>query len=320
MIEALEITGRGFSGGVAGAYSDTGRPCRGGSGSPQGWSGGETSPFGYDICFFFNLWYDYFMTKSLIKIRPIDSFLYNVGFFIKTLRGSGRFIVRRQASFKILVMQILFTFVEALGISALLALAIGAAVDVIGIPFLRSISMESFIYPLLITIITRELGPLLAAFIIIARSATAIATEIASMVISHEVEAYISVGVDPIEHLAVPRFLGVTISMFLLNIYFSLFGLVGSFALAHFFMPMFNASLYFDNLLHALTLSDILISLIKSIVFGMIISIIALTSGFSVERASTEIPVAGLKAVSNAFAWCIVVDVVLSALYYTALV
>ncbi len=237
---------------------------------------------------------------------------------MKTLRRSGPFLIRRQVSFKILVMQILFTFVEAMGIAVLLALAIGVAVDVIGIPFLRSVSMEPLIYPLLITIMTRELGPLLAAFIITARSATAIATEIASMVISHEVEAYISVGVDPIDHLAVPRFLGVTLSMFLLNIYFSLFGLVGSYAFIPFFIPL-SPSLYFNNLLQALTLSDILISIVKSIVFGMIISITALSCGFAVERSSTEIPVAGLKAVSKSFVGCIVVDVILSALYYIAL-
>jgi phospholipid/cholesterol/gamma-HCH transport system permease protein len=215
-------------------------------------------------------------------------------------------------------MQILFTFVEALGISTLLALGIGAAVNIIGMPFLSGLSQERFIYPLLITIVTRELGPLLAAFIIIARSATAIATEIAGMVISHEVEAYISVGIDPIEHIAVPRFLGTTISLFFLNVYFSFFGRAGSFLVAQLFNPL-PAAVYFGNLLQVLTFQDILISVVKSIVFGMIISSVAIIKGFSVDRASTEVPVAGLKAVSSAFAGSIVVDLILSALYYTAL-
>jgi phospholipid/cholesterol/gamma-HCH transport system permease protein len=215
-------------------------------------------------------------------------------------------------------MQILFTFVEALGVSSLLAIGIGAAVNAIGMPFLASFSQERLIYPLLITIITRELGPLLTAFIIIARSATAIATEIATMVISHEVEAYISVGVDPIEYMAVPRFLGVTISMFLLNIYFSIFGLAGSFVVAQIFNSL-PASIYFNNLLKILSVHDILISIVKSLGFGMIISIVAICQGFSVERASTEIPVAGLKAVGASFAWCIILDIALSALYYMAL-
>jgi phospholipid/cholesterol/gamma-HCH transport system permease protein len=261
----------------------------------------------------------YYLTLMAMKISFFTRFLYTLGFFAKTIRGTGYFIVRGRASNKILIMQVLFTFVEALGVSSLLALGIGAAVNIIGTPFLAAFSQEQLIYPLLITMITREMGPLLAAFIIIARSATAIATEIAGMVISHEVEAYISVGVDPIEHLAVPRFLGVTISMFLLNIYFSLFGLAGSFLVAQVFNPL-SAQAYFNNLLQVLRVSDIVISIVKSIGFGMIISVVAVFQGFSVERASTEIPVAGLRAVGACFAWCIILDIILSGLYYTALV
>ncbi|MDR3191490.1 MAG: ABC transporter permease, partial [Treponema sp.] len=160
----------------------------------------------------------------------------------------------------------------------------------------------------------RELGPLLTAFIIIARSATAIATEMAGMVISHEVEAYISIGIDPIEYLAVPRFLGVTVSMFLLNIYFSLFGLAGSFLVAQLFNAM-PASIYFTNLLNAMTLHDILLSIIKSIAFGMVIAMMALIQGFAVQRSSTEVPIAGLRAVGSAFGGCIILDVLLSLLY-----
>jgi phospholipid/cholesterol/gamma-HCH transport system permease protein len=253
-----------------------------------------------------------------IKLFALDSAFYTLGFFAKTLKGVGHFIFRGQAAYKILIMQILFTFVEALGIASLLAIGIGAAVYVIGMPLLSGLSQEKLIYNLLIIIITRELGPLLAAFIIIARSATAIATEIGGMVISHEVEAYISIGVDPIEYLAVPRFLGVTISLFLLNIYFSVFGLVGSFGVVQFFNPM-PASYYFNNLLQALTIQDVFISIIKSLCFGMIIAILAIINGFSVERASTEIPIVGLKSVGSSFAWCIIVDILLSALYYTAL-
>ncbi|MCL2381662.1 MAG: ABC transporter permease [Treponema sp.] len=243
-----------------------------------------------------------------------NSIFYNVGFFARVLKGVWSFGRRGQAAYKILIMQILFTFVEALGIATLLAIAIGAAVTVVGIPFLSAFSQERLIYSLLILIITRELGPLLTAFIIIARSATAIATEMAGMVISHEVEAYISVGVDPIEYLAVPRFLGVTISLFMLNIFFSIFGLAGSYVVARFFTPL-PASVFFGYLLENLTLPTLLISITKSIAFGMIISMVAITRGLAVERASTEIPVAGLKSVGAAFGWCIVVNVLLSALY-----
>ena len=251
--------------------------------------------------------------SSVLK-KTSDSY-YTVGFFGKILQGVFPFIYRGQASWKILIMQILFTFVEALSISALLAVGIGAAVYIIGMPILSSFSQDKLLYPLLITIVTCELGPLLTAFIIIARSATAIATEIAGMVISHEIEAYISVGIDPVEHIAVPRFLGVTISLFLLNIYFSIFGLVGSFVVVQILSPTSGGD-YFNNLLQSLKLADIGMSISKSLIFGMIISTVAIVQGFSVERATTEIPQAGLRAVGNAFALCIIASLVISAVFY----
>ncbi len=253
--------------------------------------------------------------RKRFEIPVISSFLYTLGFFTNLLKGSARFIIKSRISSKILVMQILFTFVEALSIGALLAVGIGGALIIVGVPLLESFSQGWLIYPLLITMITREFGPLLTAIIISARSGTAIATEIAGMVVSHEIEAYISVGIDPIEHLGVPRFLGVTISVFLLNIYFSIFGLGFSFLVSMLFNAM-PASIYFGNLLQVLNIEDILLSVIKSIVLGMIISTVALVSGFAVERASTEVPVAGLKAVSAALSWCVVVDLALSAVYY----
>jgi len=76
---------------------------------------------------------------------------------------------------------------------------------------------------------------------------------------------------------------------------------------------------YFSNLLQSLNLRDLMLTVVKSIAFGAIISTVAVIQGFSVERASTEVPVAGLRAVSSAFALCIVVNVLLSALYYILL-
>lgn len=48
----------------------------------------------------------------------------------------------------------------------------------------------------------------------------------------------------------------------------------------------------------------------------MILAVVATVQGFSVERASTEIPQAGLRAVGSAFAWCIIANLVISAIFY----
>jgi phospholipid/cholesterol/gamma-HCH transport system permease protein len=90
-----------------------------------------------------------------VSSAPVRRLFYNLGFFARTLKGVGAFVLRGQAARRILIMQILFTFVQAWGISTLLALGIGAAVNVIGIPFLARISQENLIYTLLIANITR---------------------------------------------------------------------------------------------------------------------------------------------------------------------
>jgi phospholipid/cholesterol/gamma-HCH transport system permease protein len=90
---------------------------------------------------------------------------------------------------------------------------------------------------------------------------------------------------------------------------------MGSFLVAQLFMPL-PPSAYFGNLLEIFKFQDLIISLVKSIGFGIIVSTVAIGRGFDVSRASTEVPIAGLKAVGSAFGGCILLDVLLSALYY----
>src|SRR3989304_7278458 len=192
-------------------------------------------------------------------IKKGGNVFYALGFFLQVFKETFLFVKRKQVGFKVLVMQIFFTGVEAISIVSLLALALGAVIIIQGFSVLSGLGQAKVIYVILIIIITRELGPILTAFIIIARSGTAIATEIGNMVISHEIEAYVAVGINPIAYLVVPRFLGVTVSVVLLTLYFNFFGLFGSFLLTQLFTPVPFVE-YFQNLLLELKLGDILSS------------------------------------------------------------
>ena len=245
----------------------------------------------------------------------IADFLYSLGYLGKLIVASLMFTSRGKTARKILIMQLLFTYVEALPICMILGIVIGTAVIFLGTTFLASIGQAKLTYDLLVIIVTKELGPLLVAFIVTARSATAISTELSTMVVNQEIEAYISVGIDPIVHLAAPRFLGVTFSVFFLNLYFSIFGLVAPSIIIQ-FISTTSILEYFKNLFTALSLRTILISIIKSLVFGMIISGCATLYGFSTGRASTEIPMAGLKAVSKSFVYLILAYVFITVITY----
>lgn len=225
------------------------------------------------------------------------------------------FLRRRQVGYKVLSLQILFTGVEAIGVIAVISLALGAVIVVQGLSLLPQFGQGHLIYPILIIAITRELGPLLTAFVVSARSGTAIATEIGNMVIDHQIEAYVATGINPIAYLAVPRFLGVTISTIVLNLYFNVFGLIGSFLVTQLAQPI-GLSEYFSGLLGTLTISDIGASLIKSAVFGAIISTVSTYYGFKVERAQTEIPQMTIHAVGRGVVLCIVADAIITVAYY----
>ena len=242
--------------------------------------------------------------------------LYALGFFFKVFKATFRFYKGKQIGKKVLTMQILFTGFEALNIIALIAMALGAVIIIQGVSLLPQFGQRELTYPILITIITRELGPMLCAFIIIARSGTAIATEIGHHVVSHEIEAYIASGIDPLTYLAVPRFIGVTISLFLLNLYFNFFGLIGSFFITQFIEPV-QASDYFRKLLSYLRPEDIISSTLKSLIFGVIISLSSTYYGFKVEQSSTEVPQMVIKAVGASFVYCIFADAVITLIYYT---
>ena len=242
---------------------------------------------------------------------------YVFGYIGRVMLSSMFFFKREKAAFKILVMQLYFTFVQALPLTVIMSLGLSSAIYLFGYSFLLSMGQTSLIYKLLVIIVMRELGPLLVAFMVTARSSTAIAIEIAGMVISHQIESYISVGIDPVGHLVAPRFIAVTISVFMLNLYFSLCGLLGPMLVSLILNPS-NSYGYLDGIFNAVSMSTIFVSCIKSLLFGMVISISSTFYGFNVERASTEIPVAGINAVGKGFAGILLVDIfviVLSLLF-----
>src|SRR5512147_420750 len=97
-------------------------------------------------------------------ILGIDEFLYGMGFFARVLKESALLFRRRQVGRRVLVNQILFTGIEAMGITAAMALAIGAAINLIGSSLLAGFGQGKLMYTILIVVISRELGPLLTAF------------------------------------------------------------------------------------------------------------------------------------------------------------
>jgi phospholipid/cholesterol/gamma-HCH transport system permease protein len=174
---------------------------------------------------------------------------------------------------------------------------------------------SNLVYTILIMVMMRELGPVLTAFILIARSATAMATELGGMVVSHQIEAYVAVGVNPISYIVVPRFLGAVASMMILTVYFNFSGLIGSYFVAQ-LLTSVPLQEYLAKLIAAVKPVDILSSMLKAAAFGAIMGAVATYQGFSVKVSSTEVPVVVIRAVGQAFVLCILVNALITLVYY----
>jgi len=243
----------------------------------------------------------------------VDGFLSALGYAFALHRQALGLFFRGRITTPVLRAQIYFTGVEALPILALIALGIGAAVIVQGVNLLPRFGQGELAYRILILVITRELGPLLTALIIAARSGSAITTELGNMVVDHEIEAYVAAGINPLQHIAVPRVIGVTLAMVFLNLYFSLFGLFGSCFLASLIhgLPLRE---YLGNLVLVMTAGDILSSVLKSLVFGIILSTVSTYYGFKVEGAVTEVPQKTIASLGVSMTLCILASTVITVL------
>jgi phospholipid/cholesterol/gamma-HCH transport system permease protein len=245
--------------------------------------------------------------------QALGEMVWAIGFGFALLRQSAVLLIRRQIASPVLVSQIYFTGVEALPILAVISLSIGAAVVLQGVSMFPQFGQGELTYKILILVITRELGPLLTALILAARSGSAITTELGNMVVDHEIEAYVAAGISPIQHIAVPRVIGVTLAMVFLNLYFSLFGLFGSCFLASLIhgLPLGE---YLGHLVLVMTAGDILSSLLKSVVFGIILATVATYYGFKVEGAVTEVPQKTIASLGVSMTLCILASTVITVL------
>ena len=234
---------------------------------------------------------------------------YALGFQLFLFKETFFFIRKRRIGFRVLIMQIRFTGVEALSITSLMSLGLGAVIIIQGSQLPEFLS-GGLLYRILIIVIARELGPLLTAFVVIARSGSAITTELGNMVVSHEMEAYMSVGIHPVSQLGVPRLIGVSFSMIILTVYSNVFGLLGSLGLS----ALITRSRLVDllaGLFANFRMVDIVASVSKSFVFGIIIAATAVYYGFSVSGAVTEVPVKTIRSIGMSIVLCIIAAAVI---------
>ena len=134
--------------------------------------------------------------------------------------------------------------------------------------------------------LVRELGPVLTALMVGGRVGAGIAAEIGSMSVTEQVDAIRSMGADPIKKLVVPRVLAGIICMPLLTVLANGLGVAGAMAIAR-LQSGVNMTYFYNTVIHAVTLEDLMGGLLKTLFFGFFITVIACHQGL-ITRGGTE--------------------------------
>lgn len=147
--------------------------------------------------------------------------------------------------------------------------------------------------------ITRELAPVFTALMIVARACSAMAAEIGTMQVTEQVDALKSMGIEPLNYLVAPRVIATTVMAPFLTALFNAVGILGSYLVSVYLLQI-PAGPYMARFRFYVDSDDLYQGLIKAVIFGFIISLIACYKGYratngaeGVGKATTQAVVAG---------------------------
>lgn len=244
---------------------------------------------------------------------------YTVEVFFMIYRSFRSAIVDQPQGFRtvfgVISSQIYFTGFQALPLITVLALASGGVTIMQSSSNLAILGGGSMIGNLMIVIIFREIAPLLTALIVIARSGTAVASEIGGMRVNNEIEALEVMGIDPLSYIVFPRLVGGIISVICLAFYFAMIAILGGFVITSLVHDL-QFSFYSDSLAAAFGKNDAGEFLIKNCFSGAIIFINSCHQGLLVQNSPHEIPQATTRAVVSSVIYVVLFNLAITTIFY----
>lgn len=204
---------------------------------------------------------------------------------------------------------------RALPIVTLLSFLIGGIVAFVGVVQLRLFGAEVFVADLVGMGMLLEMGALMTAIIMAGRAGAAFAAALGTMQTNEEVDALETLGLDPVEFLLLPRMLALTTMTPVLTVYADFMGILGG---AFVGVTMLDISLttYFTRTAEAITASDAVRGLIKSLAFGAVIALAGCLRGIECGRSAQAVGRATTSAVVTAVVLIVLADAFITVLFF----
>lgn len=213
------------------------------------------------------------------------------------------------------VLQAMDVGIRALPILSLITFFIGLILALQSAYELKKFGALTYVAGAVAISMTRELGPLITAILVIGRSGSSFAAELGTMKVTEEIDALKTMAISPIEFLVTPKFLAMVLMMPCLTIWANSMGILGG-AVFGVAQAEFTLARYIKASVSALLMRDIISGLIKSVVFGMTMTAVGCHEGLSTGAGAEQIGRSTTRAVVVSIFLVIVVDLVFTALFF----
>jgi phospholipid/cholesterol/gamma-HCH transport system permease protein len=199
-----------------------------------------------------------------------------------------------------------------------LALALGFLVIGQAVAALAAFGATNYLGSTMDIVIVRELGPLLAAMVVLARVGTVHVIELGTARALGEVEALEALGIDPVHYLVMPRVIGMALGVFALTVYL----IIGSLASGYLFAFLQNVPLtprtYFNEIVQALGWLDFVLLALKTVAFGFFIAVVTCYHGLAQPLRLEDVSRVAVRAVTQGVIVCVLIDALFILLYLVA--
>jgi phospholipid/cholesterol/gamma-HCH transport system permease protein len=222
----------------------------------------------------------------------------------------------RELPWPAFVNQIEATGLTALPIVGLLSFLLGVVLAYQGAEQLRRFGAEIFTVNLVGLSVLREIGVLITAIIAAGRSGSAFTAQIGTMKLNQEIDAMVTMGLNPVEILVLPRVLGLLVALPLLTFYANIMGLIGGAVMCYFSLDI-TFPAFARQLQDALNISQwsFWLGLIKAPFFAFTIALVGCFEGFRVEGNAESVGRLTTRSVVESIFLVVVIDAGFSILF-----
>jgi phospholipid/cholesterol/gamma-HCH transport system permease protein len=203
---------------------------------------------------------------------------------------------------------------RALGITALVGVLIGIVLSYLSSEQLRLLGADQFIVNLLGFGVTRELGPILAAILVAGRSGSAMTAELGIMRVTEELDAIQVMGISLSRRLILPKILGLAIALPLLTVWTNAMAILGGMLIAKRELDM-GFGQFLSLIPDAIPVGSYLLGMLKAVVFGMVIAIVACHFGLRVQPNTESLGKETTNAVVMAITMVMITDAAFAVLF-----